>query len=86
MHTVELLEEAIEAAKRLGYNIRQEWLDGSGGGACEFGGKRWLFVDLALNADEQLDQAIAALRADQAIDRLSVSPALGKLLQLPKAA
>jgi hypothetical protein len=39
-------------------------LGGSGGGACEFGGRKWLFVDLALTVDEQLDQIGRVLRAD----------------------
>ena len=28
MHTVELLQEAMEAARRLGYEVRQDWLGG----------------------------------------------------------
>ena len=34
MHTVELLQEAVEAARRLGYEVRQDWLGGDGGGHC----------------------------------------------------
>src|SRR5262245_13211882 len=51
MRTVELLEQAISTSQELGYRIRYEWLGGSGGGACEFAGRKWLFVDLALSAD-----------------------------------
>ena len=43
MHTVDLLEQACALAEQLGYRTRQEWLGGSGGGACEFGGRK---VDL----------------------------------------
>src|SRR5262249_16658894 len=64
MHTVDALEQSIEFAQRLGYRIRQEWLGGSGGGACEFNGQKWLFVDLALNAAEQLEQVVTALKED----------------------
>ena len=32
MHTVVLLAHALNLAERLGYVIRQEWLDGNGGG------------------------------------------------------
>jgi len=56
MHTVELREQALALAEQLGYRIREEWLGGSGGGQCEFAGCRWIFVDLALNAEEQLEQ------------------------------
>ena len=31
MHTVELLDEAVQAARRLGYEVRQDWLGGDGG-------------------------------------------------------
>jgi hypothetical protein len=80
MHTVELLEQAIDAAQRLGYGVRHEWLGGSGGGACEFGGRKWIFVDLALSAAEQLDQVVAALESDPALARLELPRALSSLL------
>ena len=86
MHTVELLEEALSIAEYLGYEIRQEWLGGSGGGACEFSGKKWLFVDLALNAVEQLDQVAEALRNDRALHTVRLSPAITDLLDIRNAA
>jgi len=86
MHTVELLEQAMEVARQLGYGTRQEWLGGSGGGACEFGGHKWIFVDLALNVVEQLDQVTAAIRRDPAIYVVDLSPEMRKFLGVPKAA
>jgi hypothetical protein len=80
MHTVELLEEALAAAKRLGYSLRQEWLGGSGGGACEVGRSKWLFLDLAQNQTEQLGMVIETLREEPAARQLSLSPELLKLL------
>lgn len=67
MHTIDMLEQVLKVAEELGYVVRLEWLGGAGGGICEFSGRRWLFVDLALNAIEQLDQVTDALRADPAI-------------------
>ncbi len=62
MHSaVERLEAALEQARRLGLHIRCEPLEGAPGGVCEFGGRKWLFVDLTLTAAEQLDQVLAAL-------------------------
>ncbi len=58
MHTVEMLEEALELAERLGFKVRQEWLDGRGSGVCELKGQKWIFLDLAEPAREQL-QAVA---------------------------
>lgn len=64
MHTLDKLEQAIVAARRLGYRIRYECLGGVAGGPCEIGGTRWIFIDLALSAVEQLDQVQQALEAD----------------------
>ena len=82
MHTVELLEEALAAAERLGYGVRHEWLGGSGGGFCEFGGRKWIFVDLALNNVEQLEQVTAALKQDPGLGWLELSRPLRRLCEL----
>ena len=86
MHTVELLEEALEVAERCGFKIRHEWLGSVGGGLCEFGGQKWLFVDLSLNAIEQLEQVSEALRQDASIHTLQISRPLRQTLRLPLAA
>ena len=67
MTSVELLEYAINTAEKFGYQIRYEYLGGVGGGACEFAGKKWIFIDLALTAYEQLEQVQNALVGDPAI-------------------
>lgn len=86
MHSVELLEQAIATAERLGYHVRHEWLGGTGGGACEFGGRKWIFVDLALSVIEQLDQVTEALRADPAASLIELPPALHTTLGIKRAA
>ena len=86
MHTVELLEEALRVAEQLGYSIRHEWLGGAGGGACEIRGRKWLFVDLALNAVEQLEQVAAVLQADAAVYAVELPPAMRRLLGIRKSA
>ena len=80
MHTVELREQALALAQQLGYRIREEWIGGSGGGQCEFAGCRWIFVDLALNAEEQLEQVAEALRSDPAIQSMPLRAPLRRLL------
>ena len=67
MHTVEILEEAVRLAGRMGYAIREEPLAGVGGGGCEIRGKKWLFIDLDLGPREQLEQVLDALRLDRQI-------------------
>jgi hypothetical protein len=64
MHTVELMEQAVAIATELGYGVRQEWLGGVGGGACEIAGRKWIFLDLSLTTSEQLDQLTLALQSD----------------------
>ena len=64
MHVAAQLEAALEQARQRGFRLRSEWLGGDGGGACELRGERWLFLDLALEPSEQLEQVLAALAAD----------------------
>jgi hypothetical protein len=66
MHTIERLERLKELAERAGYAIRQEWLGGVAGGACQFAGRKWIFIDLSLSVVEQLEQISAALESDPA--------------------
>lgn len=81
MRTVELMEQLLTVADELGYRIRHEWLGGSGGGACEFAGRKWIFVDLALNTYEQLEQLATALKADPAIHLMQLSTAVREQLE-----
>ena len=82
MHTVEMLQRLTDLAEQAGYTIRHEWLGGSGGGACEFAGRKWIFVDLSLSVVEQLDQVVAAIKDDPAVWLLDlpvpVTRALGR--------
>ncbi|MCA9119907.1 MAG: hypothetical protein H6822_00910 [Planctomycetaceae bacterium] len=86
MHTVQLLEQCCDVAKLLGYQIRHEWLGGSGGGACEFGGRKWIFVDLALNADEQLAQVTDALQLDPGLHLCRLNSTLARHFGVKRAA
>ncbi len=64
MHTVDMVKEAVALAQHAGYRIRQEYLGGAMGGGCEFGGQKWVFLDLSLGPVDQLDQILEALRHD----------------------
>jgi DNA-binding IclR family transcriptional regulator len=61
MTTIDQLEAALRAARAAGYQVRHEWLGGQGCAACELHGRRVLFVDLAVDPAEQLEQVAAAL-------------------------
>lgn len=86
MHTVELLQQVLALAKQLGYTIRMEDLGGEGGGICEFGGKKWLFVDLTASTIDQLRRTCDALRQDPQLASLALSAPLQATLQGDRAA
>ena len=86
MHTVELLQEAIALAQRVGYQMRQEWLGGSGGGGCEIKGKKWIFLDLALGPADQLEQVLETLRREPSLLALPMPYQLRDLLATRKSA
>lgn len=85
MHTVELLEEALRAARQLGYEVRQDWLGGDGGGHCLVRGRKWLLLDAAQSADEQLGVVAEALRGELGAARV-VSRELADRLELRSVA
>ena len=80
MGTVELMEQAVATAESLGYGIRHEFLGGVGGGACEIAGRKWIFVDLALSAMDQMGQVVEALRSDPATFTLNLPQPLAEVL------
>ena len=86
MHTVEMLEQAVDLAVRLGYTVRQEWFAGSGGGGCELKGRKFLFLDLDLAPEERLEQVVAALRHEPAAATLAMPRELGELLKMRRVA
>ncbi len=86
MHTVELLNEAVETARRLGYEVRQDWLGGNGGGHCIVRGRKWLLLDVAQTVDEQLDVVADALSGDAGAKQAVKSSALAQRLAVRSAA
>ena len=86
MHTVEMMEQAVSVAESLGYGVRQEWLGGCGGGACEIAGRKWIFIDVSLTTAEQLDQLAGALQTDPALYELPLSDPLSRLLGVRQSA
>jgi hypothetical protein len=86
MHTVEMLEQALDLVARLGYTVRQEWLAGSGGGGCELKGRKLFFLDLDLGPDEQLEQVLETLRREPEAVTFPLPHELGELLKVRKIA
>ena len=86
MDTVDLLEQALVTAERVGIRYRQDWLSGDGGGVCELKGQKWIFLDLGQGPAEQLEQVLAALRQEPRVLNLELSPALRQQLGLRRSA
>lgn len=86
MHTAEILREAVEVAQRLGYEVRQDWLGGDGGGHCLVRGRKWLLLDVAQTADEQLDVVADALRGESGAVRIVRSRELADRLDVRSVA
>jgi hypothetical protein len=86
MHTVELLQEAMDVARRLGYEVRQDWLGGDGGGHCIVRGRKWLLLDVAQTVEEQLNVVAEALRGEAGAARAVKSLELAKRLDLRSVA
>lgn len=80
MRTLELLDYLIELARRLGFEIREEWLDGTGGGACEIKGQRILFVDQSLTPSDRVDQVAQSLRGCDRLATIYILPEARVLL------
>lgn len=86
MHAARMLAEATDLARRLNYTVREEYLDGAGGGHCTFGGRKWLLLDVTQSTEEQLSDVADALRSDAGLWRLPVSVSLAQVLQMKRAA
>ena len=86
MHTVEILEQALELVTHLGYCVRQECLAGGGGGCCELKGRKLFFLDLDLGPDEQLEQVLDTLRRETDAMALPMPHELRELLEVRKSA
>ena len=86
MHTIQLLEQALDLATRMGYTVRQEWLAGSGGGGCELKGRKIFFLDLDLAADEQFEQVMETLRGESGAAKFPMPHQLRERLALRKTA
>ena len=86
MHTVELLEEAVAVAEQAGYEVREEWLGGAGGGHCEIRGRKCLFLDLAVGPLDQLEVVLDALRREPNVVPFAMSTHLRSLVGARKSA
>ena len=86
MHTVELVEQALEAARRLGFRIRHDWLDGVTSGPCLISGQKWLFLDLNDSPSEHLAILRDALHREPGLASLDIQAELAAILDIRRIA
>jgi Spy/CpxP family protein refolding chaperone len=80
MNPATLLAEALDLARECQYQIREEYLEGAGGGHCSFSGKKWLLLDVTQSAQQQLDDTLDALRCEPKLRQHSMSASMASLL------
>jgi hypothetical protein len=81
MRTLELLDYLIELARRLGYEVREEWLDGAGGGSCVLKGQKILFVDQSLTPSDRIEQIARSMQGAEELAKIYVLPEARELLE-----
>src|SRR5690606_20999186 len=81
MTTGKLLDEAIEIARRQGYELRHEHLGGTGTGYYQLRDKLWLVLDVAQPDDEQLAEVARAIKAQPLPADMPLSDALAEYLE-----
>jgi hypothetical protein len=82
MNPAKLLSLAIEAARETGFEIREEVLEGAGGGHCVIRGRKCLLLDMTQTHREQLNDVLDALRSEP-IDPTRLHPLLAASLREP---
>lgn len=82
MNAAKLLSLAVDAARDAGYEIREEVLEGAGGGHCVIRGKKCLLLDMTQSHREQLSDVLDALRVET-VDATRLHPVLAATLQEP---
>jgi len=86
MHTAQLLSQALDLSRRTGFRIREEVLEGAGGGHCLVRGQKWLLLDLTQTHQEQLNDVLDALRSEPRLELSDVPDVLVEYLRVPRAA
>lgn len=75
MSVVTQIDQWLETARKLNFKIRYDYFGGTGNSVCEFGGNKWLFVDLALSTLDQLEQIQQAVKSDPLFAMLKANEA-----------
>ena len=86
MHHVELLEQALTVARKLGFLVREEYVGDIDGGSCVVRGQKMLFLDPQLSIPDRLVIVCEALAAEEQLDRSNLPEELAQRLIVRRAA
>lgn len=70
MNVAKLLSLALDAVRSAGYEVREDVLDGAGGGHYLIHGRKCLLLDMTQSQREQLNDVLDALRAESDLSGL----------------
>ena len=73
-------EAIIALLQRAGVEVRETALGGRGGGLCEVGGKKILFIDLDADLATRLERSVQALAELPQLDSVFIPPVIRDLL------
>lgn len=79
--TLGLLHEALQLARDLGYEVREEPLGELPGGACVIGGRKVLLLNLEQSPAERLDRLVRVLAAMPQVREMPMSRLLARRLE-----
>lgn len=79
--TLGLLEEAVQLARDVGYEVREEPLGELPGGPCAVGGRRIILINLEQSAAERLAVLVGCLARDPGIEARPLSRLLAARLR-----
>jgi hypothetical protein len=79
------LSEVVRLLERLGIEVRNERLGGSGGSLCHLRGRPVVFVDLDADLATRLERCVAALATIPDAESLYLSPQLRERIETRRA-
>jgi hypothetical protein len=78
--TLGLLEEAVQLARDVGHDVREEPLGDMTGGSCIVGGRRTILLNMERPAVDRLSVLLGVLARDPAVAKQPVSRLLAARL------
>jgi len=75
-----ILEELLDLAEQVGFEVRREFLGGEGGGLCRLRDKWVLFVDTGATVADQTAQTAGVLAKREEIEEKYLLPQIREIL------